>query len=143
MISLFFNLDLSHANILTSAGMLLIGSVSFIGFGIMAAILPLLYTERGAQMAYIVRALILLVSGVYYPISVLPGWMQVIARLSPATYVLDGMRAGLLNNQPLTALWGDIWPLLVAGVVSIPVGLWVFRRAERYAKRTGKLKRNG
>lgn len=143
VISLFFHLDLSHANILTSVGMLLIGSVSFIGFGIMAAILPLLYTERGAQMAYIVRALILLVSGVYYPITVLPGWMQVIARLSPATYVLDGMRAGLLNNQPLTALWGDIWPLLAAGVVSVPVGLWIFRRAERFAKRTGRLKRNG
>jgi ABC-2 type transport system permease protein len=134
---------LSHANLLTSAGMMLIGSVSFIGLGIIAAILPLLYTERGAQMAYIIRALILLVSGVYYPITVLPGWLQVFGRLSPATYVLDGMRAGLLNNQPLTALWGDIWPLLVAGVISIPVGLWVFRRAERYAKRTGKLKRNG
>ena len=143
VISLFFNLNLSHANILTSIGIMLIGSVSFIGFGIIAAILPLLYTERGAQMAYIIRALILLVSGVYYPITVLPGWMQVIAHLSPATYVLDGMRAGLLNNTPLTDLWGDIWPLLVAGVVSIPVGLWVFRRAERYAKRTGKLKRNG
>ncbi len=143
VVSFFFHLDLSHANVLTGFGMLLIGSISFIGFGIMAAILPLLYTERGAQMAYIVRALILLVSGVYYPISVLPGWMQPIARVSPATYVLDGMREGILHDQPLTALWGDIWPLLVAGVISIPVGLWIFRRAERYAKRTGKLKRNG
>jgi ABC-2 type transport system permease protein len=143
VVSFFFHLDLSHANVLTGFGMLLIGSISFIGFGIMAAVLPLLYTERGAQMAYIVRALILLVSGVYYPISVLPGWMQPIARISPATYVLDGMREGILHDQPLTALWGDIWPLLIAGVISIPVGLWVFRRAERYAKRTGKLKRNG
>ncbi len=143
VVSFFFDIDLSHANILTAVGMLLIGSVSFIGFGIMASILPLLYTERGAQMAYIVRALILLVAGVYYPISVLPGWMQVLAHICPATYVLDGMRAGLLDGQPLTALWADIWPLLVAGVVSIPLGLWIFRKAERYAKRTGKLKRNG
>ena len=143
VVSFFFHLNLSHSNMLTAAALLLIGSVSFIGFGITAAILPLLYTERGAQMAYIVRALILLVAGVYYPISVLPGWMQVIARLCPATYVLDGMRQGLLYDQPLTALWYDVWPLLVAGVVSIPVGLWVFRTAERYAKRTGKLKRSG
>jgi len=143
VVSFFFHLNLSHSNMLTAAALLLIGSVSFIGFGITAAILPLLYTERGAQMAYIVRALILLVSGVYYPISVLPGWMQPFARISPATYVLDGMRQGLLYNQPLTALWSDIWPLLIAGVVSIPAGLWIFRSAERYAKRTGKLKRNG
>lgn len=143
VVSFFFHLDLSHANILTATAMLLIGSISFIGFGIMAAILPLLYTERGAQMAYIVRALILLVSGVYYPISVLPGWMQPIALVCPATYVLDGMRQGLLYGQPLTMLWKDIWPLIIAGIVSIPVGLWMFRIAERYAKHTGKLKRNG
>jgi len=36
-----------------------------------------------------------------------------------------------------------VWPLLVMGAVFIPTGLWAFGRAERYAKRTGKLKRVG
>jgi ABC-2 type transport system permease protein len=36
-----------------------------------------------------------------------------------------------------------IVPLLITGLVSIPTGLYAFTRAERYAKRTGKLKRNG
>ena len=40
-------------------------------------------------------------------------------------------------------MWDDIWPLLVIGAVSIPLGLAVFRRGERYAKRHGKLKRSG
>jgi ABC-2 type transport system permease protein len=69
--------------------------------------------------------------------------MQALSRLSPATYVLDGVRAGLVKGTPLTELGADIWPLLVAGVVLIPFGLWAFSRAERYAKRTGKLKRVG
>jgi ABC-2 type transport system permease protein len=43
----------------------------------------------------------------------------------------------------LTALVHDIWPLIVMGIVLIPVGLWAFNQAERYAKRTGKLKRVG
>ena len=72
VVGLFFHLDLSHANYLTAAFMLLAGSISFIGFGIGAAVLPLLFTERGSQMSYIVRAVLLLVSGVYYPIEVLP-----------------------------------------------------------------------
>ncbi|MBV9617337.1 MAG: ABC transporter permease, partial [Ktedonobacteraceae bacterium] len=97
VVSAFFRLDLSHANYLTAVFMLLIGSVSFIGFGIAASVLPLLYTERGSQMSYIVRAILLLVSGVYAPISVLPVWMQVMAYGSPATYVLDGLRAALLH----------------------------------------------
>ncbi len=141
----FFHLDLSHANYLTAVFMLLVGSVSFIGFGIAASVLPLLYTERGSQMSYIVRAILLLISGVYYPISVLPGWMQPLARISPATYVLEGLRSALLNNQVIwsSEMWSYTWPLIVTGIVSIPLSIYIFRIAERYAKRTGKLKRNG
>src|SRR6266436_3030995 len=92
VVGAFFHLDLSHANYITAVFMLLVGSVSFIGFGIATAVLPLLYTEKGMQMSFIVRAVILLVSGVYYPVEVLPAWMQPLARISPATYVLQGLR---------------------------------------------------
>jgi len=145
LVASFFRLDLSQANYLTAVFILLVGSISFIGFGIAAAVLPLLFTERGSQMSYIVKAVILLVSGVYYPISVLPGWMQPAARISPATYVLNGLRDALQHNAPIWShtIWASTWPLLISGIVSIPLGLWVFRIAERYAKRAGKLKRNG
>ncbi len=145
VVAAFFQLDLSHANYLTAVFMLLMGSVSFIGFGIGASVLPLLFTERGSQMSYIVRAVLLLVSGVYYPINVLPGWMQPLASISPATYVLDGLRAALLSNQVIWSaeIWSYTWPLILTGVVSVPLGVLIFKRAERYAKRTGKLKRNG
>lgn len=145
IVGAFFHLDLSHANYLTTVFMLLVGSVSFIGFGIGASVLPLLYTERGSQMSYIVRAILLLVSGVYYPISVLPDWMQPLARISPATYVLQGLRAGLLHNQVIWSaeIWNNTWPLIITGLVSVPLGIYIFGIAERYVKRTGKLKRNG
>ncbi len=103
----------------------------------------MLYTERGAQMAYIIRALLLLVSGVYYSVSVLPGWLQVFSYISPATYVLDGLRQGLQQGRGVGDLGYDLWPLLLCTVLSIPIGLTIFNAAERYAKRTGKLKRNG
>jgi ABC-2 type transport system permease protein len=141
---LFFpELDLSHANPGTAATFMALGSFSFVGVGIMAAILPLLYVERGAQMTFVVQSALLLVSGVYYPIDVLPGWMQVLAHLSPATYVLDGVRAGILDGRSVAELWYDVWPLIVLGTVLIPLSLWAFGRAEHYAKRTGKLKRVG
>lgn len=145
VVASFFRLDLSHANYLTAVFVLLLGSVSFIGFGIAASVLPLLYTERGSQMSFIVRAVLLLVSGVYYPINVLPNWMQPAARISPATYVLNGLRDALLANRPIWSLeiWANTWPLIISGVLSIPLGLLIFRTAERYAKRTGRLKRNG
>ena len=145
VVAAFFHLDLSQANYLTAIFVLVLGSVSFIGLGIAASVLPLLFTERGSQMSYIVKAVILLISGVYYPISILPDWMQPAARISPATYVLNGLRDALQHNAPIwsSTIWASTWPLLISGLVSVPLGLWVFGIAERYAKRTGKLKRNG
>jgi ABC-2 type transport system permease protein len=145
LVAAFFHLDLSQANYLTAIFVLVLGSVSFVGLGIAASVLPLLFTERGSQMSYIVKAVILLISGVYYPISILPGWMQPAARISPATYVLNGLRDALQHNAPIWSptIWTSTWPLLISGLVSVPLGLWVFGIAERYAKRTGKLKRNG
>ena len=70
-------------------------------------------------------------------------WMQVISTISPATYALRGIRAAILEGATPADVWGDIWPLLLIGVVAIPLGLWVFRRGEQYAKRHGKLKRSG
>ncbi len=143
LVMFFPQLDLSRANLATAGAFMLLGSFSFVGIGMIAAILPLLYVERGAQMTFVLQSVILLVSGVYYSIDVLPGWMQVLSRISPATYVLDGVRRGLIDGATVPELVGNIWPLLVMGAVLIPAGLWAFGRAEQYAKRTGKLKRVG
>jgi ABC-2 type transport system permease protein len=141
---LFFpQLDLSGANPATVVVFMLLGSFSFVGIGMIAAILPLLYVERGAQMTFVLQSCLLLISGVYYSVDILPPWMQALSKLSPATYVLEGVRAGLIDGKPVDQLTYLIWPLLVMGVVLIPFGLWAFGRAERYAKRTGKLKRVG
>jgi ABC-2 type transport system permease protein len=122
---------------------LLAGSFSFIGMSIIASILPLLFPERGDQMTHVLIALVLLVSGVYYPITVLPELLQKIAVFSPATYVLEGFRKALLDGVPTAQLWQYIYPVLIMGVIMLPAGLWIFKQAERYAKRAGKLHRNG
>jgi ABC-2 type transport system permease protein len=143
VMALFFHLDLTHASWGAAFLLLALGSVSLIGLGTISAVLPMLFTERGAQMAYIIRAIMLLISGVYYPVSVLPSALQVMSRFSPATYLLDGLRQSVQTGKTVGQLGGDLWPLVVCGIVSVPLGLLIFNRAERYAKRTGKLKRNG
>ena len=143
VLSLFFSVDLSNANLGGATVILLVGSLSFLGFGIMAAVLPLLFPERGEEMTFVISSILLLVSGVYYPISVLPDWMEPLATISPATYVLEGMRAALLEGTPTTALGPSIVPILILGALTVPLGIAVFGWGERYAKRTGRLKRSG
>jgi ABC-2 type transport system permease protein len=143
VIAAFFGLDMPNANFVSALIILAVASVSFIGIGMMTAVLPLISPEKGTQLGFIAQGLMLVISGVYYPVSVLPTWMEWLSRISPATYALRGIRHAILEGAGVGALWGEIWPLIVIGLVSIPLGLWIFQRGERYAKRHGKLKRSG
>jgi len=143
VVALFFDLDLSNADFVAAIVVLLVASFSFIGIGMMTAVLPLISPEKGTQLGFMAQGILLVVSGVYYPVDVLPEWMQWFSTISPATYALDGLRDAILDGDGLTAMGDELWPLVVIGVVSIPLGLWVFRRGELYAKRHGKLKRSG
>jgi ABC-2 type transport system permease protein len=140
---MFFGIDLYNADWGTAAFFMLLGSLSIVGIGMMAAILPLLYVERGDQMVFVLNSLLLLFSGVYFSLAILPEWMQTVAQFVPGTYILDGIRQGLMEGVPVTELLHDVWPLMVMAVVLIPAGAYAFSLAERYAKRTGKLKRVG
>jgi len=143
VVAAFFSLHMPEANFGTALLLLGVASVSFIGIGMMTAVLPLISPEKGTQLGFMGQGIMLVVSGVYYPVSVLPGWMQWISKISPATYALRGIRNAILHGAGPSEVWRDIWPLIVIGVVSIPLGLAVFRRGERYAKQHGKLRRSG
>lgn len=139
----FFHVELAQADWAAAAAVVAVGSVSLVGLGILAGILPLLYPERGEQMSFMVQALILLVSGVYYSVSVLPGWLQAVSDVSPATYLLRGMRDAIIDGRSLGHEGGLIGVLAVFGVVMVPLSLAAFAAAERWAKKTGRLKRQG
>jgi ABC-2 type transport system permease protein len=143
VVALFFDLDLSNANFVAALVLLLVGSFSFIGIGMMCAVLPLISPEKGTQLGFMAQGILLVVSGVYYDVEVLPEWMQWFATISPATYALEGLRAAILDGEGLTSMGPELLALVLIGLVTIPMGLWVFRRGELYAKRHGKLKRSG
>ena len=143
VVAAMFDLQMPEANFFSALVVLAVASISFIGLGVMTAVLPLISPEKGSQLGFIAQGLLLVVSGVYYPVEVLPPFMQALSRFSPATYALEGIRLAVLEGAPVASLWPQIWPLLIFGVILIPLGFWVFGRGERYAKRHGKLKRSG
>ncbi len=94
-------------------------------------------------MSMMIQASLLLISGVYYEVEVLPAWLQAFAVISPATYMLDGIRDTVIGGQGLTDIAGTLGVLAIFGIVMVPLSVGVFAWAESYAKRTGKLKRQG
>jgi ABC-2 type transport system permease protein len=139
----FFTVDLDQANWMSAALVLAVGSVSVAGLGILSGVLPLLYPERGTQMSFMLQAIILLVSGVYYSVEVLPDWLRAFSYISPATYLLDGIRAAIIDGEGLSGVWDELLILAGFGALLVPGGIAVFAVAERYAKKTGQLKRQG
>lgn len=151
---LFTSLNLAGANLFGVFVVLIVSMLAFVGLGLMAAALPVLSPERGAEATHIFQGLLLLVSGVYYPVSILPKWLQPLSALSPATYTLSACRKLVGIGNPastpehlagagLSAVTSELAVLALMGAVLIPTGLWVFGRVERWAKHTGKLKRTG
>ncbi len=140
---MFFDLSLAGGNLVTATVVLAASSLSFLGMGLIAAVFPLLSPEKGARATDILGTLFLLISGVYYDVSVLPDWLRPLSTVSPGTYALRSIRAALLNGATVGEVSGDLWILLLTGIIMIPLGLWVFHVAEVYAKKTGRLKRSG
>ena len=143
VVSAFLDVTFTNADFGSAMVVLAASSFSFVGIGMMTAVLPLISPEKGTQLGFIAQGLLLVVSGVYYPVTVLPDWMQWLSVISPATYTLEGCRNAILDGASVSQMWPDIWPLLVIGGIAVPLGLAVFRRGERYAKQHGRLKRSG
>jgi ABC-2 type transport system permease protein len=143
LVALMLGVHFGNPDFVTATVVLAASSVSFVGIGMMTAVLPLVSPEKGTQLGFIAQGLLLVISGVYYPVSVLPQWMQWLSVVSPATYTLEGARRAILDGAGVSAVWGDLWPLILIGAIAMPLGLFVFSRGERYAKRHGRLKRSG
>ena len=150
----FTDLNLRGANLLGVMVVLFVSTLAFVGLGLFAAVFPVMSAERGAEATHIFQGSLLLVSGVYYPIEVLPGWMQPLSAISPATYTLSACRKlfgvgnsastpELLAGAPLSAVTHELLILAVMGAILLPLGLMTFVRVEAWGKRTGKLKRTG
>ncbi|TMD89692.1 MAG: ABC transporter permease [Chloroflexi bacterium] len=141
--SMMFGLDFSHADIPAALAVLAASTLPLIGLSILTAVLPLLSPQKGEQMSIAVQGFLLLVSGVYYPLSVLPAVMQVAGAASPLTYALSGIRSSLLDGAGMKEQLPTIGILLGMGAVLIPASILVFAWAENRAKRLGLLKRSG
>lgn len=140
---LLFNIDLRHADLGAAAAILAVSTLPLVGLGILTSVLPLLSPGKGEQLTVAAQGFLLLVSGVYYPLSVLPLPLRIAGQASPLTYTLQGIRDCLLGDRHLGDELPNLLLLGTMGVLLIPLGLAVFGVAERRAKRLGLLKRSG
>lgn len=135
---LLFGFPASQANWFGAVCVLAASVLAFAGLGLLSASYSLLF-KRGNPVKWLFVGLSGLVSGIMYPVSVLPKILQSIARLVPVTYSLEGMRAAVLGHATLGALWPSLRALFLFAAVLLPSSFAVFSWALRRTKITGTL----
>ena len=128
----------SGANYGAAAAGLALAIVVFASIGIIAASI-IMVIKRGDPVTALFAGLNNLLGGVYYPIEVLPDWLQSIARLLPITYALRIMRGALLSGASWADLRTDFLILALFCVILLPVSLLTFRFAVQRARQEGSL----
>lgn len=135
---LLFGVSLEASAAPTALLILVLTIVAFGSLGLLSASFILVF-KRGDPVLFLFSGASALLGGLYYPVSVLPEWLQPASRLLPITYALEAMRRALLTGAPLGELSSEILALAVYAGVGVPLGLWAFASAVRYAKREGTL----
>ncbi|MEW6601520.1 MAG: ABC transporter permease [Nitrospirota bacterium] len=136
--ALVFGVDLGNVNIIGAGIMLLLTIISFGSLGIFSASFVMVL-KRGDPVNWIFSSVSGLLGGLYYPITVLPEWLQTISYLLPVTYALEGMRMAVLKGHTLSELMPNILALTIFSIIMLPMSILVFRYAVRKAKKDGTL----
>jgi len=136
--TIFLGVNLGQGNYLAALLILALTIIALSSLGIIAASFVIVL-KRGDPIAWLFNALSSLLGGVYYPITILPDWLQHLSHLLPITYSLRAMRLALLQGYPLSALAPDILALALFSLTLLPLSLLSFRYAVHRAKVDGSL----
>jgi ABC-2 type transport system permease protein len=133
-----FGMDLTRANIAVALASLALATAAFIALGLLAASVVFV-TTGGNPVSWAIRAVSVVLAGVFYPVSVLPGPLRVAAEAVPLTHVAELLRRSLLAGDGVAELRHELLALLGLTAVLMPLGLAACRLALRVAQTDGSL----
>jgi ABC-2 type transport system permease protein len=129
------DVDLAHADwggvvlVFLTAGL----ALTSLGIALGAIVLVI---KKGDVLASLAVFALALISGALFPISVLPNWLEPLAKIAPMRFAFDGLRSALYSGSG----WGeDVVILALLGVLTLPASIWIFDRSLRFAVRKGSL----
>ena len=129
-------LNLLNVNLLMLLPAVILGIVSLLAIGYMLCAVNIVSNRMEFILGDSVSGIFFLLGGVIFPIALLPSYVQPISNVLPITYLLNAVREsfGLL---PTASYMSDLAYLAVTTLVTLIIGIAVFRLAEQRAKKLG------
>jgi ABC-2 type transport system permease protein len=127
--------DFADADWLGFVTVLLVTGAALSGLGVAIGAVVLV-VKRGVTTVSLVTFAMGILGGAFFPVSVLPDWLEPLSYLVPTRYAFDGLRAALFEGSG----WGgDALVLAGLAAVALPASVWLFAAALRHSRRTGSL----
>ena len=133
-----FHIDFSNANILSVIVITILSIISFNSIGVISASF-IIVLKKGDPISWLVNMGIELLGGVYFPVTVLPKWLQYISYLFPVTYVVNSVELAVHKGASLYMLFPDILVLLILSLILPFVGFFSLKFAMNKARMAGNL----
>jgi ABC-type multidrug transport system ATPase subunit/ABC-type multidrug transport system permease subunit len=115
-----------------------LGVISFAALGVLSASFVMVL-KRGDPITWVVGAVSTFFGGVYFPVELLPIWLQPVSAVLPVTYGLRAVRLSVLQGAGIAEISGDLLAMALFCVILLPLGLAAFRYAMYRARVDGSL----
>ena len=139
MLGIFlFKISFANVNILSTLVILFLTIISFSSLGILSASFIMVF-KRGNPVGWIINSLEGLIGGVYFPITIMPAWLQFLARFFPITYAIRAIELAVYKGYSILQLNKEIGFLLLFSLLLLPVSLASFKYSLKKAKKNGSL----
>jgi ABC-2 type transport system permease protein len=114
---------------------ILTGLIPLYGIAMLFGALVLKVKESNA-LIQLMQWVVSFLMGIFFPITVMPAWLKVIAWMFPPTWMTNGVRSALLGVGFFFGKWYFDWAMLWVFILFIPMfSIWVFQRVERGIQR--------
>ncbi len=133
-----FKISFANINILSTFVIFLLTVFSFSGLGILSASFIMVF-KRGNPVGWIINNLEGLISGVYFPITVMPSWLQFLAKCFPITHAIRAVELAVYKGYSVSQLTKEIGFLLLFSVLLLPLSFVAFKYALKKARQQGSL----
>lgn len=135
---LLFGVDLRGMNVAATLLVLLFSISIFVAFGVLSAS-AIVWLKKGDPITWLLGGMGSILGGAYFPIDVMPGWMQKISFVIPVRYSLDALRSTMLKGASLASVAQPLETLVVMAVILLPTSAFLFTAAVRKGRREGTL----
>lgn len=133
-----FKINFGNINVLSAVVILILAVVSLSSLGIISASFIMIF-KRGNPLGWFINNLEGLLGGVYFPITVMPAWLQLVAKLSPITYAIRAIELAVYKGYSLTQLAAEITILSFFCIALFPSSIAIFKYALKKAMLNGSL----